>query len=87
MVDMKLNVKKFALAGGIYVGACAAALTAGALLNVPGLPQFAAMLASFYGPWGYSVSLPGVFIGAFWGFTEGFVHLGLFAWLYNKLTR
>jgi hypothetical protein len=24
-------------------------------------------------------------IGAFWGLVEGFVHLGIFAWLYNLL--
>jgi hypothetical protein len=30
----------------------------------------------------------GVVVGAFWGLIEGFVHFGIFAWLYNLvLTR
>ena len=35
--------------------------------------------------YGYSVSSMGIAVGAFWGFIEGFVHLGIFAWLYNTL--
>lgn len=82
---MKLNALKFALAGGIYLGICAALATALALLNVPGFMPFAQMLASFYGPWGYSVSWVGLIPALIWGFVEGFIHLGIFAWLYNKL--
>ena len=37
------------------------------------------------GFYGYSVSSIGIVIGAFWGLLEGFVHFGLFAWLYNML--
>jgi len=87
MVGFKLNALKFALAGGIYVGLCAALMTLASLLHIPGMFEFTSLLAQFYGPWGYSVSWFGIVTGAFWGFVEGFVHLGLFAWLYNKLTK
>lgn len=84
---MRLNVKNFALAGGIYGALCVAAVTIAALLNVPGFPEFTSFLETFYGSWGYSTSFAGIFIGALWGFVEGFIHLGVFASIYNKLTR
>ncbi len=79
------NIKRLALAGGIYLSACTALVTVSSLLGVPGFPQFTKILADIYGPWGYSISWVGVFIGAFWGFVEGFVHFGIFGWIYNKL--
>jgi hypothetical protein len=82
---MKLDVKKLALAGGIYLSVCTALITICSLLGIPGFPQFTNILVGIYGPWGYSVTIPGIFIGAFWGFTEGFVHVGVFGWIYNKL--
>jgi hypothetical protein len=39
----------------------------------------------FYGFYGYSVSGIGIVVGAFWGLIEGFIHFGIFAWLYNLL--
>jgi hypothetical protein len=82
---MKVDVKKLALAGGIYLSGCVALATISSLLGIPGFPQFTRILADIYGPWGYSVSLPGIFVGAFWGFIEGFVHVGIFGWIYNKI--
>lgn len=82
---MKLNTLKFALAGGIYCAGCLAFVTILALLNVPGFLECAKLLTSFYGFYGYSVSWVGVIVGALWGFVEGFVHIGIFAWIYNKL--
>jgi len=87
MTKMKLNIFKFALAGGIYVAACLGISTILALLGVPGFGEFTSLLEGFYGFYGYSVSLTGIFVGAFWGFVEGYIHLGIFAWLYNKLTK
>lgn len=87
MAEFKFNVLKVALTAGIYLAVCAALMTLGSLLNIPGLSEFTSLVASFYGPWGYSVSWAGIFVGAFWGFVEGFLHVGLFAWLYNKLTK
>ena len=87
MAEFKFNVLKFALTGGIYLGVCAALMTLASILKIPGMPEFTGVIAQFYGPWGYSVSWPGIFVGAFWGFIEGFAHLGIFAWLYNKLAK
>jgi hypothetical protein len=81
----RLDAFRFVLAGGIYGAGCLALATVAALLGVPGFRPFTDLLAQFYGFYGYSVSGPGILIGAFWGLVEGFVHLGIFAWLYNLL--
>jgi len=81
----RLHTFNFALAGGIYGAIFVAAATIGALIGIPGMKPFADLLAQFYGFYGYSVSALGVATGAFWGLVEGFVHLGIFAWLYNFL--
>jgi hypothetical protein len=82
---MKIDVKKLALTGGIYLSGMTALVTMASLLGIPGFPQFTKMLVDVYGPWGYSISLPGVLIGAVWGFVEGFIHFGIFGWIYNKI--
>ncbi len=82
---MRLNVLKFALAAGIYAAGCVALATIASILGIPGFPEFTKFLISVYGFYGYSISWLGVIIGAFWGFVEGFIHLGVFAWVYNKL--
>ena len=81
----RLDALRFALAGGIYGAACVALVTICALLDVPGFKPFADLLVQFYGFYGYSVSAIGIVIGALWGLIEGFVHFGIFAWLYNML--
>jgi hypothetical protein len=81
----KLNTLRFALAGGIYGAGVVAVTTICTLLGIPGFKPFTDLLAQFYGFYGYSVSVSGIAIGAFWGLTEGFVHFGIFAWLYNVL--
>jgi hypothetical protein len=81
----KLDTLSFALAGAIYGAAIVALATIAALVGVPGFRPFADLLAQFYGFYGYSVSILGVVVGAFWGFVEGFVHFGIFSWLYNTL--
>ncbi len=85
MAEKKLNVKKIALTAGIYAATCTALVTICSLLKIPGFPEFTNILVSIYGFYGYSVSVLGIFIGAFWGFVEGFVHAGFFSWLYNRL--
>lgn len=84
---MKLNTFKFALAAGIWLAVCMVLVTVSALLNIPGFPEFAKSIATVYGPYGYSVSWLGIFMGGIWGFMEGFVHFGIFAWIYNKLVK
>ena len=81
----KLNAFKFALAAGIYGAGCIAVSTVCTLLGVPGFKPFTDLLVQFYGYYGYSVSAAGIAVGAFWGFVEGFVNVGIFAWLYNLL--
>jgi len=81
----RLDALRFALAGAIYGAGCVALATIFALVGVPGFKPFTDLLTQFYGFYGYSVSPLGIVIGAFWGFIEGFVHLGIFALLYNLL--
>ena len=81
---MKLNVKSFALAGGIVWGIAILLITFWFLLfgytgNILG------KLGTVY--LGYSVTWGGAFIGLLWGFVEGFIVCGIFAWLYNKFTK
>jgi hypothetical protein len=87
MAEFKFNVLKFALAGGILIALCFALMTLASILNVAGFKEFTSLLVQFYGAWGYSVSWLGILVGAFWGFVEGFIHLGLLAWIYNKLIK
>ncbi len=87
MAGQGLNALKFATAAGIWLGVIAALSTICAMLNVPGFKAFTSMIVSVYGPYGYSVTFLGIFIGAFWGFAEGFVHVGIFALLYNWLLK
>ena len=79
----KLDILRFALAGGIYGAGFVALATLCTLLGVPGFRPFTDLLVQFYGFYGYSASSSGIVIGAFWGLLEGFAHFGVFAWLYN----
>jgi hypothetical protein len=80
---MKLNVRSFALAAGIIVGLAVFAVTAWFLLfNYPGYTLH--KLHKIY--IGYSVTWPGALLGLAWGFVEGFIAGGIFAWLYNRFT-
>ena len=79
----RLNAIRFALADGIYGAGLVALATICSLLGVPGFKSLTDLLAQFYGFYGYSVSGT----GAFWGLIGGFVHFGIFAWLYNLLLR
>lgn len=85
MDHLKLNPTKFAIAGGILGALSFAYGTALAVLGVPGFVEFADFLAQMYGAWGYSLSWTGVLIGAVYGFVEGFVHIGILGWVYNRL--
>jgi hypothetical protein len=81
----RLDTLRFGLAGAIYGASCVALATICSLLGVPGFRPFTDLLSQFYGFYGYSVSSTGIVVGAFWGLLEGFVHFGIFAWLYNLL--
>ncbi len=75
--------KRYRLEG---IQGCKGLTPSGLLSRVGFMAQpFTDLLAQFYGFYGYTVSTSGIAIGAFWGLTEGFVHFGIFAWLYNLL--
>jgi hypothetical protein len=86
-MNNKLNVLKVALTGGIYLAIIFALSTIAGILNIPGFVEFVNLLKTFYGSYGYSVTWLGVIIGAFWGFIEGFFHLGLFILIYNFINK
>ena len=61
---MKLDVWRFALAGGLYGGVMGALVTIASLLRIPGYPPFTKILTDLYGSYGYSVTRWGVVVGA-----------------------
>ena len=84
---MKLGVLKFALAAGILGAIAYFLITLFALVGLPGFLPFAKLIEQGYGPYGYSISALGLIVGGFYGFLEGFVWFGAFAWIYNKLLK
>jgi hypothetical protein len=84
---MKLNTLKFAFAAGILGAFVYFLITLFALIGLPGFLPFATLLQQGYSFYGYSISVSGLFVGAIYGFLEGFVWLGVFALIYNKLLR
>ena len=84
---MKLNTLKFALTGGIYIAIIFAFATIAGMFNIPGFVELADFLKTFYGFYGYSITWLGVIVGAFWGFCEGFFHVGLFVLIYNCINK
>ncbi|MEI6887283.1 MAG: hypothetical protein WCK31_03550 [bacterium] len=86
-MNNKINTLKFALSGGILVGGCFFFSTISTVLGLPGFEPFSKALESMYSFYGYSISFIGAFVGLLWGFIEGFLLLGILAWLYNKLNK
>ncbi len=81
---MKLNVKAFALTTAILSGAGSFALT---LLSV--LTGFAKEFFELIAPFhpGYSHTISGVFISAFWMFIYGLIAGVLFPSIYNSFQK
>ncbi len=80
---MKLNVKAFALAGGIALGLAILLLT---LLYLILGYEGATLQKIHHVCFGYSISIGGAFLGLIWGFIYGLIGGALIAWLYNKFT-
>ena len=80
---MKLNVKAFALTGGILWGGAVWFATVWLLVMGHG-GSIMQQLDHFY--IGYSFSYLGAFIGLVYGFIDGAIGGALFAWTYNKLS-
>ena len=77
---MKLHVRSCALAAGIIWGAAIFLVTIWFLI----LGHQGATLSKLSNVYlGYSVSFWGAVVGLIWGFIDGLIGGGLFAWLYN----
>jgi len=81
---MKLNLKAFAMAGGILWGASIFVLTWLAILGYGNIDA-ASIVKSYYV--GYSVSPLGSVIGGVYGFFDAGIACLLFAIIYNKLAK
>ena len=79
---MKLNVKAFALAAGIFWSVCMFVLTWLGILGY-GSAEAAEIARAYY--LGYSVTPIGSLIGAVYGFFDAGIGFAVFALLYNKL--
>ena len=79
---MKLNVKAFGLASGIFWGIGVFAL-AWWLIIFEGSSGDPTFIGRSYK--GFSISPFGSVIGLIWGFFDGLMAVFVFAWLYNKL--
>jgi len=77
-----LNVKRFALAGGILCG-LALFLFTWVSISSGYAGDVLKLLESVYP--GYHVTPVGSVVGLFYGFVKGFVGFGVFSWIYNKL--
>ena len=79
---MKLNVRAFAVAAAIWWGGAVFLLTWWLIL-MEGASGQATALARIY--IGYEISPLGSVIGLSWGFVDGLIAAGIFAWLYNVI--
>ena len=77
---MKLNLKAFALAGGILWALSLFILT---WLNILGFGDAPALIKSYY--IGYTATPIGSVIGAVWAFFDAGIGCLVFAFLYNKI--
>ena len=78
---MNLDVRRFALAGGIYWGLGFFFL--GIMGHYGWGTKVVDVLSSVY--IGYSTTFIGAIIGGIWGFVDALIAGALFAWLYNRL--
>ena len=83
MVYLKINPLKLGISGGIIGGLVAFLTTILGVLELSNTANF--MAQTFWGVYGYSVTLPGAFIGLIIGFVYAFILLWLGALIYNKL--
>ena len=79
---MRLDVKSFALAGGLVWGVAIFALTWW-MMAFEGISTEPTLIGRVYP--GYSISPVGSFIGLVWALVDGLIIGAVFAWLYNLL--
>lgn len=77
---MVLNIKAFALAGGVLWGACIF------LLGLVAMTGWGAGVVDALGSLylGFEAGVLGACIGLLWAFVDGVIGCALFAWLYNR---
>jgi hypothetical protein len=81
---MKINVKAFALAAGLWWGVGLFALTWWMIL-FQGATGDPTVIGRVYR--GYSLSPIGSVIGLGWGFVDGLIGGAILAWLYNRVSN
>lgn len=79
-----LNVKRFALAGGVLGAVWVFVFTWVAILSGHGTDVLH-IVEGFYP--GYHVTAVGSVVGAIYGFVSGFIKLGIVAGVYNYLDK
>ena len=79
---MRLNVKAFALACGLFWGIGLFILTWW-IIALDGATDDITFLGRMYR--GYSITPVGSFIGLVWAFFDGLIGGAIFAWLYNLI--
>lgn len=79
---MKLSVRSFALACGIILGVAIFLITWW-LIIIYGISGDKTAIGIVYV--GYNISPLGSLIGLGYGFVDGLIFGGVFAWLYNRL--
>jgi len=81
---MKLNVKAFALTGGLLWGISLFFLTWW-IIAFDGTTGEITFIGRLYR--GYDISPMGSIIGLIWGFVDGLLGGAIFAWLYNFIAE
>jgi hypothetical protein len=82
---MKIDALKFGFAGGIISALCISLST---IVGMFGYYQIHnSMMREMYGMFGYGASWSGVFLGAIYGFIDGFFMVWFFALIYNWLIK
>ncbi|MEN7981833.1 MAG: hypothetical protein ABFQ65_00095 [Nanoarchaeota archaeon] len=82
---MKFDAFRLGLAGGIISAICISLSTIAGMLGY--FSTYNSMTTEIYGMFGYSTSWLGVFLGATYGFFDGFFMVWIFALIYNRLIR
>jgi hypothetical protein len=81
---MKLNIRAFAITMGLVWGIGLFLLTWW-IIAFDGITGEITLIGRLYR--GYSISPLGSIIGLIWGFIDGLIGGGIFAWVYNVVCR
>lgn len=79
---MRINAAKLGLSAGILWGICLFLMTFISMYSGYGMFWLSQWMDLYPG---YTLSVTGAFLGAVYGFVDGFICLFLLGWLYNLL--